>query len=256
VVEWVWHYPLRNATLFERMDWLLCNTTRFLKSWSDRLIGNVRLQMAIAREVLEQLESAGDHRALATHEVASCKDLKVKSLGLSSLQRTIARQQSSLLWMKEGDVLTAFFDAHANAQRRHNHIWSLQQEDRTLLSEEDKAMTIFDFFNDAHAMPPTHSRHIKFEELGLPGQGARPGRLHRPVIRHDLMSAFDTFWRLDTRHFHNTNDAPMVLLPKKGDAEIVSDYRLIALIHSIDKLIDKVLTNRLAPKLGGLVHVN
>jgi hypothetical protein len=48
----------------------------------------------------------------------------------------------------------------------------------------------------------------------------------------------------------------MVLLPKKGDAEIVSDYRLIALIHSIDKLIDKVLTNRLAPKLGGLVHVN
>jgi hypothetical protein len=53
------------------------------------------------------------------------------------------------------------------------------------------------------------------------------------MIRHDLMSVFDVFWRLDTRHLHNTNDALMVLLPKKGDIETVGDYRPIALIHSI-----------------------
>jgi hypothetical protein len=37
-----------------------------------------------------------------------------------------------------------------------------------------------------------------------------------PLIRHDLMSVFYAFCRLDTHHFHNTNDALMVLLPKKG----------------------------------------
>jgi hypothetical protein len=35
-----------------------------------------------------------------------------------------------------------------------------------------------------------------------------------PMIRHDLMSAFDTFWHLDMRHLHTKNDALMVLLPK------------------------------------------
>jgi hypothetical protein len=42
----------------------------------------------------------------------------------------------------------------------------------------------------------------------------------------------------------------MVLLPKKGVMETVGDYRPIALNHSSGKLIAKVLTNGLAPKLG------
>jgi hypothetical protein len=49
-----------------------------------------------------------------------------------------------------------------------NHIQSLRQGDQALLSDEDKAEAIFDFFNDALATVPTHSCRIKFEELGLP----------------------------------------------------------------------------------------
>jgi hypothetical protein len=54
--------------------------------------------------------------------------------------------------MKEGDTTTAFFHAHANARRKRNHMWSLWHGDRTLLSKEDKADAIFDFFNYALAM--------------------------------------------------------------------------------------------------------
>jgi hypothetical protein len=60
VVERAWHCPLRNSTRFKCLDWLLQNTTRFLKSWRDHLTGNIRLQLAIAREVLEPLEVAGE----------------------------------------------------------------------------------------------------------------------------------------------------------------------------------------------------
>jgi hypothetical protein len=45
-----------------------------------------------------------------------CKLLKRKSMGLTSLQRTIARQESHLLWLKEGDANTQFFHVHANVQ--------------------------------------------------------------------------------------------------------------------------------------------
>jgi hypothetical protein len=76
-----------------------------------------------------------------------------------------------------------------------------------------------------------------------------------PVIHHDIMCAFDAFWSLDTRHLHCTNDVLMVLLLKKADPSAIKDYRPIALIHSMGKLITKVLACRLAPKLDNLVHV-
>jgi hypothetical protein len=55
---------------------------------------------------------------------------------------------------------------------------------------------------------------------------------------------------------HNTIDAFMVLLPKTAKASAIKDYHSIALIHTVSKLISKVLANRLAPKLGELVHVS
>jgi hypothetical protein len=48
----------------------------------------------------------------------------------------------------------------------------------------------------------------------------------------------------------------MVLLPKMVEASRIKDYRPITLIHTVGKLISKVLVNRLAPKLGELVHVS
>jgi hypothetical protein len=106
-----------------------------------------------------------------------------------------------------------------------NHIWSLWHGDQTFLSEEDKSVAIFNFFNEILATSPLHSRRIKFEALGLPSfdlstLGARfmedevwsvikelaldkaPGpdgfttrffQVAWPVVRHNLMSAFDMF---------------------------------------------------------------
>jgi hypothetical protein len=59
---------LRDMSAFRRLDWLLRNSTCMLKSWSDRTISNVRLQLEIVKEVLHQLEAARDRRALDPHE--------------------------------------------------------------------------------------------------------------------------------------------------------------------------------------------
>jgi hypothetical protein len=122
-------------------------------------------------------------------------------------------------------VPTAFFHAHTNARRRHNHISSLWHGDQTLLSKEEKTKAVFNFFNEVLATPPSLSRCIKFEELGLPSldmsplgmqfteeevwsviKGLELDKAPSPdgftarflqvawlVIRHDLMSAFNVF---------------------------------------------------------------
>jgi hypothetical protein len=90
VVRRAWSCPLYNSIPFARLDWLFWNIVRFLKSWSDRFVGNMHLQLAMSSEIVASLEAVGDHKSLAPHEEALRKELKLKALGLSSLQRTIA----------------------------------------------------------------------------------------------------------------------------------------------------------------------
>jgi hypothetical protein len=65
VIKWALRCLLRNAKPFMRLDWLLQNTARFLKSWSDHFLGNVGSRLEIAKEVVHRLEMARDWRQLA-----------------------------------------------------------------------------------------------------------------------------------------------------------------------------------------------
>lgn len=56
--------------------------------------------------------------------------------------------------------------------------------------------------------------------------------------------------------FRLLNSAFITMLPKKQDATTVKDYRPISLIHSFAKLSTKVLANRLAPLLPGMISGN
>jgi hypothetical protein len=42
VVQLAWRCALGNVSMFCKLDWLLRNTMRFLQSWSDCFVGNVR----------------------------------------------------------------------------------------------------------------------------------------------------------------------------------------------------------------------
>jgi hypothetical protein len=75
------------------------------------------------------------------------------------------------------------------------------------------------------------------------------------TIKPKIMQASDAFWYMEVRKFHAINEAIMVLLPKKPDAEEIKDYHPISLIHVLGKLFSKVLANHLAPRLGELLHI-
>jgi hypothetical protein len=97
---------------------------------------------------------ARDRHFLAAHEESLRQRLKLKSLALSSLQRTIAHQESRLLWLKEGDTPTKFFHIHANARRKKKFIRTLHQDGQVLVSEEVKAQAFFNFFDEVLGTPP------------------------------------------------------------------------------------------------------
>ena len=56
------------------------------------------------------------------------------------------------------------------------------------------------------------------------------------------------------RFGRSLNSTILVLIPKKGGAEDLKDFRPISLVGSVYKLIAKVLANRLKKVMHGLVN--
>ena len=67
------------------------------------------------------------------------------------------------------------------------------------------------------------------------------------------MQAFHQFYHLAGQNFGALNSAIVVLIPKKDGADCISDFRPISLIHSIEKLISKVLSIRLAAVVQSII---
>ena len=104
-------------------------TARSLQKWTDRWIGNVKLQIAIAIEVIKQLDIAMEARTLSDAERDLRKCLKRKLLGLSSLERIIARQRSRMMQLREGGGNTRLFHQQASHRQRKNVLRMVKYND-------------------------------------------------------------------------------------------------------------------------------
>jgi hypothetical protein len=129
----------------------------------------------------------------------------------------------------------------------------MEHDGRLAVSEEAKAEAALDFFESILATPPSRAHIIKLDRLDLhcmdlsdicehfteeevwsvikalpldkaPGPDRFSTRFLQvtwPVICHDLMLAFDSFWHLDTRNLQFVNEALLTLLLKSPDASKV-----------------------------------
>lgn len=76
------------------------------------------------------------------------------------------------------------------------------------------------------------------------------------VVKGDIMDAFAKLYHLNGRGFRCLNEVFITLLPKRTDAAALGDYRLVSLIHLMAKLLTKVLSLRLVPRLNELVSLS
>jgi hypothetical protein len=82
-----------------------------------------------------------------------------------------------------------------------------------------------------------------------PGPDGLTGRFYKscwPIIKHDIMTAISAIWSRKLLGFSALNTTFITLLPKKEVAEQPKDFRPISLVHSLAKLVTKIMANRLA----------
>jgi hypothetical protein len=268
----------------EQFSIKLKRLTRALQSWSQKKVGHVKLQLAIAREILHRLEIAQDSRPLSSDESWMRREAKCSCLVLASLERTIARLRSRIRFLKDDDANTALFHRTAGFRKQKNFIPKLIQEDRVITDQDEKQDIIFNFFNGilgTAARPSTldlnffHRNGIDLTTLEqpiledevwatinslpadrAPGPDGYMGRFYKscwPVIKSDFMAAVLSLQQGDSRKLWLLNSAYLTLIPTKEEAVTPKDFRPISLIHSFAKLITKIMANRLTPFLDVLV---
>lgn len=98
----------------------------------------------------------------------SCGPLKL--LGLCSLQRTIARQRSRMLQLREGEANTAFFHRHASHRQRKNEILALQSEDQVFTGQEDIAHAVDQYYGDLLWTASERQYALQLDGLDLPSR--------------------------------------------------------------------------------------
>jgi hypothetical protein len=130
-------------------------------------VGNFKLQLELAREVMLQLESARDGRSLTDLECWLLQQLKKHCLFLASMLRTVAMTRSRLSWLKVGDANTKLFHACSRFRKRKNFIASIRDGDQLITSHDGKAEVFWDFCMNLIGSEVQRNQTINLDALGL-----------------------------------------------------------------------------------------
>ncbi|RVX02510.1 LINE-1 reverse transcriptase-like [Vitis vinifera] len=195
------------------------------------------------------------------------------------------RQKSRELWLKEGDNNTKFFHRMANAHSRRNWLSKLKVNGCWHSEENNLRNSVVGAFQELYQeeegwRPSVDG--ISFMRLDI----SEAEGLEIPFLEEEVLAALTdlgkdkapgpdgftmAFWlygwdvvKLEImgffREFHergrfvkSLNATFLVLVPKKGGAEDLKDFRPISLVGSLYKLLAKVLANRIKKVMGKVI---
>jgi hypothetical protein len=67
-------------------------------------------------------------------------------MGDPAIEKSRARQNSKITWMKKGDANTMIFHLMASSRKKNNFIHSLQSDNGVAFSQQDKHEVIYNHF--------------------------------------------------------------------------------------------------------------
>ena len=215
-------------------------------------------------------------RTLSSEELEERVRAKSDYKKWAIIEETSWRQKSREIWLKEGDSNTRFFHRMANSHRRRNTINKIKINE--WLTEDSRIRQgIVEAFENllseprdwrASLMNLSFSRITKVEVASLEGPlteeevkatltklngDKAPGpdsfttafwQHCWDIVKEEVLLMFKDFHE-KARFVRSLNSTFIVLVPNKGGAEDIKDFRPIILVNSLYKLIAKVLANKL-----------
>lgn len=166
-VAQAWKRPDNIPDPLMRLDIMLRELVRELQRWSSTRIGEIRAQLLMARELVLRLDTAQEERRLSMEEAELRKRMKMRCLGLSSLDRTITRQRARVRHLQEGDVNTAYFHILARGRKRRNFITSLNVHGHLVANHDEMQMALHEHFAGVFGTAAATGSTLNFQALGI-----------------------------------------------------------------------------------------
>ena len=256
-----------------------------LKVWNKEVFGNLGCNKAAALQQVEFWDRVESERILSVEETELKKEAKENYKKWVLLEETYWRQLSREIWLREGDRNTGYFHRIANANRRNNYLdrikidgvsLSEEQEVREgvanayqqMLSQEagwqaDIGRLCLDQISQQDAKnlespfseEEVHSALMEMNEDKAPGPDGFTVAFWQSCwefVKEEILAMFKEFHEQNT-FLKSLNNTFLVLIPKKGGAEDIGDFRPISLLGGLYKLLAKVLANRLKKVIGKVV---
>ena len=86
VVQQIWNKLVHSTLPLKRLNTKLARVAKGIRRWHKEKVGDTRLQLAIVKEVLLQLEAAQKIRTLTPQELDLRRQLKARSTGLAAIE--------------------------------------------------------------------------------------------------------------------------------------------------------------------------
>ncbi|KAJ4748330.1 RNA-directed DNA polymerase (reverse transcriptase)-related family protein [Rhynchospora pubera] len=268
----------------EKLDLL----TREIRQWALGRTSSVKRQVQVITKFLSKCDKQMEIRPLTELEKVLKMLLKRRFVTLAELEEEIWKQRSAIKWRLEGDKNTAFFHAVATNNKRKNQIQKLMVDEVELTDQKSKGRAFFTFFcslmgSGSEQLPITHWNSF----FDLP-QHELFSDLHRPITTQEVISAIDSwpcnrspgpdgytgdFFKafkeelvpeitatlnsaLSLSSLSPLNSSIIALIPKTEGANQVKDFRPISIIHSMQRILSKILTVRFTPIFERLTSQN
>ncbi len=257
-----------------------------LKSWSTGLTTTLKSQSVLCLSWIDWLDIAEEIRILSGMERTLRPLLKERFEAIAALEEVRWRQRSRVLWLQAGDSNTKFFHRKANIRKSANHISSISDGRSILSSQVDIANHLFSFYSsqlgDSGSSQPSINLRVLYEDesaslspllqsfslaeiksavFALSAEKA-PGPYGLPllfyhrfwgILKEDLLDVFTAFHE-GSANLNDLNTSWIYPLPKKPVPLTAKDLRPISLVHSLSKIISKVLATRLQVFLPRLIN--
>ena len=254
-----------------------------IKTWNKDVFGRLEVNKNLALQQVEFWDRVESDRSLTERET----ELKTKDVFKKwvILEETHWRQLSRELWLREGDKNTSFFHRMTNAHRRNNSMEKIKINGRWLEEEREVREGVVNAFQqllleeqswkaDIEGMQLQRLSNAKAEGLeqpftkaeihaalmGMNGDKA-PGpdgftvafwQFCWEFTKEEIVDLFKEFFE-EKSFAKSLNSTFLVLIPKKGGAEDLGDFRPISPLGGLYKLLANVLANRIKEVLDKVV---
>ncbi|EOY17513.1 Uncharacterized protein TCM_036737 [Theobroma cacao] len=287
-VEGNWNLPINGSGLMAFWS-KQKRLKQHLKWWNKTVFGDIFSNIKEAEKRVEECEILHQQEQTIGSRIQLNKSYAQLNKQLS-MEEIFWKQKSGVKWVVEGERNTKFFHMRMQKKRIRSHIFKIQEQDGNWIEDpEQLQQSAIDFFSSllkAESCDDTRFQsslcpsiisdtdngflcaeptlqEVKEAVFGIdPESAAGPDGFSShfyqqcwDIIAHDLFEAVKEF-------FHGADipqgmtSTTLVLIPKTTSASKWSEFRPISLCTVMNKIITKILANRLAKILPSIITEN